>query len=377
MFLIDKEKNRITRVNEKKFSDLGFKERENLQEWLANNPSSLGEDFLIIQKEFAGFDDTRERLDLLALDKQGNLVVIENKLDDTGRDVTWQILKYASYCSSLNKSQIVNIYQEYLNKIGSENNAEENISDFFDGTDIDEISLNKGQTQRLVLVSGNFRKEVTSTVLWLLNYSLRIQCFKVTPYQLDEQLFLNIEQIIPMKEAEEYSIRMAEKTHEDISSQEELKSRHNIRREFWANLLRDMNSKSNMFQNISPSIYHWIGTGSGVRGFGYNFAISKKYVRSELYIDRGDADENKYCFDKFYSMKGKIEEVFGGSLEWERLDDKRACKIKHELSDCNVFEKEQWDEMIQFLTNGMIRLEKAFREPIKQMNKELKSTYVV
>jgi hypothetical protein len=43
---------------------------------------------LIIQKEFCGFNDTNERLDLLALDKWGNLVIIENKLDDSGRDVT-------------------------------------------------------------------------------------------------------------------------------------------------------------------------------------------------------------------------------------------------------------------------------------------------
>ena len=50
------------------------------------------------RREFAGFSDTHERLDLLALDKQGSLVLIENKLDDTGRDLTWQVLKYASYC---------------------------------------------------------------------------------------------------------------------------------------------------------------------------------------------------------------------------------------------------------------------------------------
>jgi hypothetical protein len=51
---------------------------------------------------------------LLALDKQGNLVVIENKLDDAGKDVTWQVLKYASYCSTLSKKNIKEIYQEYL-----------------------------------------------------------------------------------------------------------------------------------------------------------------------------------------------------------------------------------------------------------------------
>jgi RecB family endonuclease NucS len=86
MYLINKNENKIEKVAERTFSELGFKERENLQEWIANNPDCLGEDLLIIQKEFDGFNDTNERLDLLALDKQGNIVVIENKLDDSGKD---------------------------------------------------------------------------------------------------------------------------------------------------------------------------------------------------------------------------------------------------------------------------------------------------
>lgn len=63
-----------------------------------------------------GSATTRERLDLLALDKEGNLVIIENKLDDSGRDVVWQALKYASYCSTLTKEEIIRIFQEYLDK---------------------------------------------------------------------------------------------------------------------------------------------------------------------------------------------------------------------------------------------------------------------
>src|SRR5699024_205669 len=116
MFIINPTTNRITPVQSKTFTELGFSERSHLQEWLAKHPSALGEELLIIQKEFAGFDDTKERLDLLALDKNGSLVVIENKLDDSGRDVVWQVIKYASYCASLTKTQIVDIYQQYLNR---------------------------------------------------------------------------------------------------------------------------------------------------------------------------------------------------------------------------------------------------------------------
>jgi hypothetical protein len=163
MYLINKEENRISKLKQKTFSELKFREREHLQEWIANNPSSLGEELLIIQKEFSGFSDTNERLDLLALDKYGNLVIIENKLDDSGKDVTWQTIKYASYCSNLTKQEIIKIYQDYLR---SSESAEEKISEFFDGKEIDEIFLNQGlNSQRLIMIASNFRKEVTSSVL--------------------------------------------------------------------------------------------------------------------------------------------------------------------------------------------------------------------
>jgi hypothetical protein len=45
--------------------NLGFKEVDNLQEWIAKEPSCLGEQLLVVQKEFADFSYTRERLDLL------------------------------------------------------------------------------------------------------------------------------------------------------------------------------------------------------------------------------------------------------------------------------------------------------------------------
>jgi hypothetical protein len=107
----------------------------------------------------------------LALDKSGNLVIIENKLDDSGRDVVWQALKYASYCSSLTKIQVVDIYQQYLIRYSSSADypvldAAQQICEFLEAPDLDEVKLNLGNSQRLMLVAANFRKEVTSTALW-------------------------------------------------------------------------------------------------------------------------------------------------------------------------------------------------------------------
>lgn len=69
MYLIVRDENRVTSLRETSFAELGFRERANVREWIANTPSVLGEDLM-----------------------QGNLVIIENKLDDSGRDVTWKAL---------------------------------------------------------------------------------------------------------------------------------------------------------------------------------------------------------------------------------------------------------------------------------------------
>ena len=130
MYQVNRTANRLKKLDQTRFSALNLRERDHLQEWLANQPDALGEDLLIIQKEFDGFADTRERLDLLALDSDGQLVVIENKLDDSGRDVTWQALKYAAYVSSLTKAQIIDIYKQYLDRYCGGGNAVQNICDF-------------------------------------------------------------------------------------------------------------------------------------------------------------------------------------------------------------------------------------------------------
>jgi len=42
MYQIDPETNELVELDSKRFSDLGFKEREHLQEWIAKSPESRG-----------------------------------------------------------------------------------------------------------------------------------------------------------------------------------------------------------------------------------------------------------------------------------------------------------------------------------------------
>lgn len=372
MFRIDRDSNSIQPLKSRSFTELGFKERQHLQEWIAKYPSCLGEDLLVIQKEFSGFSDTQERLDLLALDKKGRLVIVENKLDDTGKDVTWQALKYASYCAGLKTENICSIYQEHLSKTGQPGTAGELIADFLEVADLAEITLNRGVTQRIILIAANFRKEVTSTVLWLMNFKLQVQCFKVTPWSMAEDLFLNVEQIIPVKDTQDFVIGLADKAQDEVQTTSAEAARNTIRREFWGEVIRVMQTKSRLYDNISAGVANWIGAGSCMRGAGFNFAASGKYGRAEIYIDRGEQAENKYVFDQLYEQRATLEEAFGGQLVWERLDHRRACRIKSE-ADADMFEREDWPRMIEFMTDSMVRIERTFREPLQKLNSDVRS----
>jgi len=381
MFKIDTTQNRITPIEAKRFAELGFGERKHLQEWLEHCPQALaqgeGEELLIIQKEFDGFNDTRERLDLLALDKDGNLVIIENKLDDSGRDVVWQALKYASYCASLSKPQVVEIYQRYLNQKAQQtgaaaDRAEDKLIEFFDADGLESVPINRIGTQRLILVAAQFRKEVTSTVLWLSQFGIACQCFKVTPYQAGSELFLNVEQIIPTPESSDFMIGMATKEAEEKNADNEQKQRHSLRLAFWEQALEAFSqSPCNLYNNISPTRDHWLYAGSGVSSVPYSLIFGKNEIRVELNIGRKNPNENRFIFDQLNEQKAAIEAKFGSALEWLPLPEKKSCRIQY-AKPVDGYDKDNWPEMIQWLVEHMTRLELALREPLKQINLQLR-----
>ena len=372
MYIIDKKNNSISKIEEKKFSELGFKERENLQEWIAKNSSCLGEELLIIQKEFSGFDETLERLDLLAIDKNGNLVIIENKLDDTGRDVVWQSLKYASYCSSLTKLQIIEIFSKFLQQERKEGNAKEIIIDFLGAQDLEEVSLNEPQSQRIFLVAANFRREVTSTALWLLDYNLNVKCFKVTPYQMGEELFLDITQIIPMKDSEDYLIRLAEKKQEELVNREKNRERENINLKFWNEFLEECNKHNEHFQNINAGKGSWLWKSAGLSGIGYVVAISGTYAKVEFVINLPDKDKNKLIYDNLIKKKEEFGNRSGLDLEWDRMDERKASTIRYELEGVSIYNEEDWDKMIKFMVENVQIFVNVFSSEIENIRQMVK-----
>jgi hypothetical protein len=372
MYRINHHTNRISKIKEVRFSDLGFSERKNLQEWLANEPDALGEELLIIQKEFDGFDDTKERLDLLAIDKQGALVIIENKLDDSGRNVVWQSLKYASYCWSLSTTQVADIYQKYLDKAAAGQDAKALICEFLGKEEFDEVKLNPGNDQRIIMVAGEFRKEVTSTVLWLLKHQVQVKCFKATPFQDGVDTFLTVEQLIPLPEAEELMIGISEKEVAEQSIEKGQATRYQLRTDFWHQTLEALqDAKVSLYSNVGPGRENWLSAGSGLGGAHYAMIFNRDEVRVNFVLDRAQKEQNKTLFDILHAQSPALEQAYGGPLSWRRMGDKKVSIIES-IHPCDGHQRANWPDMIAWLVEHIQRMEKAFKPHISELRSALR-----
>ncbi|GGE99832.1 endonuclease NucS domain-containing protein [Mycetocola zhadangensis] len=182
-----------------------IREREDIQRLLLKRIGIINEDFLAVAEEYSLFEDSRRRVDLLALDRRGSLVVIELKRTDDGGHMELQALRYAAMVSTMTLDHLVQTFADFHAVTPLQ--ARETILDWVDEP-MDELPNHV----RIVLVSGDFSTEVTSTVLWLNeNYNTDISCYRIVPYRLESETLLDLQQIIPLPEAKQFQIQQRKK----------------------------------------------------------------------------------------------------------------------------------------------------------------------
>jgi hypothetical protein len=140
--------------------------------------------------------------------------------------------------------------------------------------------------------------------------------------------------------------------------------RHVARMAFWTELLVYAKERDILHANISPSHYGWIGARK--HGQWWNYVVLQDETRVELYLDDADPALNKAAFDALCLQRDAIEAAFGGSLLWQRLDDKRASRISFSVPGGWVDQK-TWPAAIEQAVSAMKRLYNAFAQPVEAL----------
>ncbi len=200
------------------FCELNIWERHHIQEWIRQAPEILGEELLVVSIEFDRFVNSHDRLDVLAIDRQGNIVVVELKRDAYAGYADLQAIRYAAMVSSLTIDNLLPYYIAYQKKyLGKEDPSKDtsrtNIEEFVNQDNFEELS----SSPRIILCSENFSQEITTTVLWLNQSGLDISCIRITPHKIGDQVVIVPSKIIPLQESKQYLI--------DIRKKEELQEK--------------------------------------------------------------------------------------------------------------------------------------------------------
>jgi hypothetical protein len=197
-----------------RFGELGLFERSDLQRRLRDDITPIGPDLLVIAEEFGNWEDAKRRIDLLAIDRDGQLVVIELKRTEDGGHMELQALRYAAMVSSMTFGEVAATYQahcaKYPDRSGAGAEPRAVLVEFLGGAPGEEpvISTNV----RILLVSADFGREITTTVLWLNGFEgMDIRCIRLVPYKVGDDVLVDIQQVLPLPEAADYQVKLRRK----------------------------------------------------------------------------------------------------------------------------------------------------------------------
>jgi Domain of unknown function (DUF4268) len=306
----------IGKIQRVPLRDVWKHEAYNFTRWLQENTDVLsdvtGLSLSNAEREQAAGDFS---VDLVVEDDSGNTVIIENQLEKSNHDHLGKVITYL-------------------------------------------VAL---QAKTAIWIVADPRPEHVSAISWLNeSYAASFYLLKLEAIKIGESPAAPLLTLI---------IGPSEETREAGRTKQEIAERYTERQHFWANLLELAKTKTKLHANISPGQYSWIGTSAGIQGLGYNYYVRQHEASAVLYIDRGEGsdEENRQIFSTLATHRDAIETSFGGPLEWDSKEGRRACRIRKLISLGGYRDEDKWPEIQGQMIDAMIQLDRAFKPYIAQL----------
>jgi hypothetical protein len=217
---------------------------------------------------------------------------------------------------------------------------------------------------RIILAAADFSKELTTSVMWLVDRAIDIRCVRLKPYKLAEgPVLLDVQQLIPLPEAATFQTQIGVKRQAERQDRSE---RHELRYRFWEGLIERSKARSSVHANRSPTKDNWLSGGIGRAGFSLTYVVRESEAQVELFIGlgAGQKDRNKRAFAALHEQKDAIEQAFGSELVWEPLPDRDGARISYRLAGGYRSDPEEWPAIQVAMIDAMVRLDKATRGPV-------------
>ena len=204
MLRMDRNKRTLKKLEQQSLPDLELRERSDLQQMIRTSSADffaeMGEELLLVGEEVRPTDFVDDRIDLLAIDKEGSCVVIEIK-KGSHKFHLLQALSYAAMVAKWPQDRIVTEYSLLVSKA-----TDEGTDDIEQFLNVDIETLNT--SQRVLLLAENFDYEVLVTAEWLSEkFAMDIRCYRIGVSSDGAATFLTCTCIYPAPELVEHAIR--------------------------------------------------------------------------------------------------------------------------------------------------------------------------
>ncbi len=304
---------KIGKLTEVDVRDLWKHEQYDFSNWLAKEENikllddEIGLTLMDINKEvYIG----SYRCDLVAKDETtGQIVIIENQLEATNHDHLGKIITYAA---GLDAKTIIWIVKEA-------------------------------------------REEHKAAIEWLNNNSseeIGFFLIELHAYKINDSL------PAPMFKVVEKPNNFT-KTSKQNYSDKELNRSQNERLMFWEEFNTVIVAKGKPFSVRKPTTDHWydVAIGTSEAHLAINLVNKENKIVLELYIL-----DNKNLFDHIYEDKEKIENTLQMSFSWERLDGKKASRIKHDVLGLDFSDHSNYPQLMDECIEKILKMRDVFKK---------------
>ena len=132
-----------------------------------------------------------------------------------------------------------------------------------------------------------------------------------------------------------------------------------LRKEFW--IAFDVYSRKYLGPNQK-----WITYDTGIKDFVLKFDVNRDYARVLLAIENKNEDKRFDVFVKLKEYEMLYSDILGENWIWDEQlivgNVKEVCALYTQLDNVNIYKKENWSAIFEFMANNMFKLEKSFVE---------------
>ena len=188
-------------------------EPEHLEKWVTKYPETLGSGVMILASQYdkwVSIDgiESKDRLDLLGLDKEGRLVVAELKRGKAPETIELQAIKYAAMTSRFTLDQLADLHVDFLYRTEEKKLSNAEVQDKLQSHASEvELTPDLFLSPRIVLLAESFRESTLTSAIWLSEQGVDLTLRRYQAYETaGKEIIVSVSQIYPLPDVGRWMI---------------------------------------------------------------------------------------------------------------------------------------------------------------------------